>query len=178
MIFEELPLKGAFTVTLERIEDDRGYNARAWCAREFEAAGLTTRVSQVNIIHNYQRGTLRGMHYQRDPMAETKLFRVTAGSVYDVIVDLRPQSPTYGRWHALILAAAEPTMLYVPEGFAQGFQTLENSTQLTYQVSQFFSPEHGAGFRYDDPRFGISWPLEVTSISAKDEAWPPFDEAR
>lgn len=178
MTFDELPLKGAFTVTLERIEDDRGYNARAWCAREFEAAGLTTQVSQVNIIHNDRRGTLRGMHYQRHPMAETKLFRVTAGSVYDVIVDLRPQSATYGRWHALILAAAEPTMLYVPEGFAQGFQTLESNTQLTYQVSQFFSPEHGAGFRYDDPRFAISWPLEVTSLSAKDEAWPPFDEAR
>jgi dTDP-4-dehydrorhamnose 3,5-epimerase len=178
MIFEELPLSGAFTVSLERIEDDRGYNARTWCAKEFEAAGLATVVRQVNVIHNHRRGTLRGMHYQRPPMAETKLFRVTAGSIYDVIVDLRAESPTFGRWHAITLTASEPRMLYVPEGFAQGFQTLEPETQLTYQVSQYFSPEHGAGFRYDDPRFGIEWPLEVTSISAKDEAWPPFPGAR
>lgn len=178
MIFEELPLKGAFVITLERIEDDRGFNARAWCAREFEAAGLTARVNQVNVIHNHRRGTLRGLHYQRAPMAETKLFRVTAGSVYDVIVDLRPKSTTYGQWHAVRLSAGDPLMLYVPEGFAQGFQTLETGTEVTYQVSEFFSPEHAAGLRYDDPRFAIEWPLEVSSISARDDAWPPFEETR
>jgi dTDP-4-dehydrorhamnose 3,5-epimerase len=178
MTFDELPLAGAFTITLERIEDDRGFNARAWCEREFAAAGLTTTLRQVNVIHNNRRGTLRGMHYQRPPMAETKLFRVTAGRIYDVIVDLRTESPTYGKWHSLELSAEEPVMLYVPERFAQGFQALEDDTQLTYQVSQFFSPEHGAGFRFDDARFGIEWPLAVTSISERDEGWPPFEDGR
>jgi dTDP-4-dehydrorhamnose 3,5-epimerase len=178
MIFEELPLEGAFVVAMEPIEDQRGFNARAWCEREFEAAGLTAVMKQVNVVQNHRRGTLRGMHYQRPPMAETKLVRVTAGSLCDVIVDLRPDSATYGRWHAVTLSASEPKMLHIPDGCAHGLQTLEDGTQFTYQVSQFFSPEHAAGFRYDDPRFSIEWPLEVTSISAKDEAWPPFEEVR
>lgn len=177
MTFEELPLSGAYLVTLERIEDERGFNARAWCAREFEEAGLQTRISQVNMIRNTRRGTLRGMHYQVPPMAEAKLFRVTSGRIYDVIVDLRSESPTFGQWTSVELSADEPRLLFVPERFGQGFQTLEDATELTYQVSEFFSPEHGAGFRYDDPAFAIEWPLEVTVISAKDEQWPPFGDA-
>lgn len=175
MTFEELSLPGAYLITLERIEDARGFNARAWCAREFEEAGLPIRISQVNVIHNVHRGTLRGMHYQTPPMAETKLFRVTSGRIHDVIVDLRPESATYGRWTSVELSADEPQLLFVPEQFGQGFQTLEDDTQLTYQVSEFFSPDHGAGFRYDDPAFAIEWPLDVTVISAKDESWPPFE---
>ncbi len=175
MIFDELSLPGAYVIHLEPIEDDRGSNIRAWCAREFEDAGLTTRVSQVNVIRNIAKGTLRGMHYQTPPVAETKLFRVTTGRIYDVIVDLRPDSPTYLRWASVELAADDPKLLFVPKGFAQGFQTLEDGTELTYQVSEFFSPAHGAGFRYDDPAFGIEWPLEVTAISAKDGSWPSFE---
>jgi dTDP-4-dehydrorhamnose 3,5-epimerase len=175
VIFEELPLAGAYLVTLERIEDERGFNARAWCAREFEEAGLPTRIRQINVIRNARRGTLRGMHYQTPPMAETKLFRVTSGRIYDVIVDLRSESPTFGRWTSVELSAHEPQLLFVPERFGQGFQTLEDDTELTYQVSEFFSPEHGAGFRYDDAAFGIEWPLDVTIVSEKDAAWPPFE---
>ena len=178
MIFDELPLHGAFEISIEKIEDERGFNARGWCAREFAAAGLTTTVAQINIVRNERRGTLRGMHYQRAPMAETKLVRVTAGSIYDVIVDLRRDSPTYGQWHGVTLSARRPTMLYIPEGFAHGLQTLEDETEFTYQVSQFFSPEHGAGFRFDDARFAIQWPLEIAAISAKDEQWPPFEETQ
>lgn len=175
MIFQELPIVGAYVISLESIRDRRGYNMRTWCARELAAAGLPTAVEQVNVIFNHRRGTLRGMHYQVAPMAETKLFRVTSGRIYDVIVDLRKGSSTYGEWVSVELSADRQNALFVPEGLAQGFQTLEDNTELTYQVSQFFSPSHGAGFRYDDRSFNIDWPLEVTEISDKDADWPPFE---
>jgi dTDP-4-dehydrorhamnose 3,5-epimerase len=177
MRFAELPLGGAYAIELEPIADRRGFNARSWCAREFAERGLATRVAQTNVILNGPRGTLRGFHYQAAPMAETKLFRVTRGGIFDVIVDLRRNSPTYLDWTSIELWADAYTMLYVPEGFGQAFQTLADDTELTYQVSEFYSPEHGRGFRYDDPRFAIPWPLPVSEISARDRTWPDFDEA-
>jgi dTDP-4-dehydrorhamnose 3,5-epimerase len=178
MKFVPLPLEGAFVIELEPIADHRGFNARSWCAREFAEHGLVTRVAQTNVIGNRRRGTLRGFHYQVPPKAETKLFRVTRGGIYDVIVDLRHDSPTYRRWTSVELWADDYRMLYVPEGFGQAFQTLVDDTELTYQVSEFYSPEHGHGFRYDDPAFAVSWPLEVTEISEQDVSWPDWSEAR
>lgn len=177
MIFRELPLAGAYLIHLEPIRDSRGYNARAWCEREFLNQGLETVIAQVNLIGNGPAGTLRGFHYQVPPMGETKLFRVTHGALFDVIIDLRPASETYLEWTSVTLLADAATMLYVPRGFAQGFQTIEDDTQLTYQVSQFYSPDHGAGIRYDDSRFSIPWPLPVTQISETDLSWPDFKES-
>jgi dTDP-4-dehydrorhamnose 3,5-epimerase len=174
VIFHPLKLKGAYLVELERIHDERGFNARAWCAREFAAQGLVAPPRQVNIIANRLKGTLRGMHWQDPPLSESKLFRVTRGAIYDVIVDLRAESATYGEWLGVELAADDYAMLYVPERFAQGFQTLADDTELTYQVTEYYSPECGRGFRWDDPAFKIPWPLEVTVISEKDRSWPDF----
>jgi len=175
-MFIETSLKDAYLVRLDKRQDERGFNARLWCEREFAAQGLMPRVVQTNIIHNPHRGTLRGLHYQQPPFAECKLFRCVRGSMYDVIVDLRPESPTYRQWLAVELSAARYELLYVPEGFAQGFQTLENDTELIYQVSQFYTPESGRGIRYDDPAFAISWPLPVSVISRQDTAWPAFSK--
>ncbi len=176
MQFYQLPLDGAYEVVLEPIRDHRGFNARAWCAREFEAQGLCAKFVQTNVISNGPKGTLRGFHWQAEPVWECKLFRVTRGAVYDVIIDLRPESPTYLQQTSLELRADKYNMLYVPKGFAQGFQTLEDDTELNYQTSEEFSPEHGRGLRYDDPAFGIVWPLEVTAISDRDLAWPDLKE--
>ena len=178
MIFEPLPLAGAYLLHLERIEDDRGYNARAYCEREFAEHGLPTRMVQTNIISNKLKGTLRGMHFQAPPLGDAKLFRVTRGAIHDVIVDLRPESPTFLQTHAVRLRASDGVMLFVPVSFGQGFQTLEDDTELTYQVSEFHTPAAGRGFRYDDPMFGIEWPLEVTTISAKDLSWPDYEVNR
>jgi dTDP-4-dehydrorhamnose 3,5-epimerase len=178
MIFHETSIPGAHLVELERREDDRGFNARAWCAREVEEQGLTARIAQVNLLGNRQRSTLRGMHYQAPPFEEAKLFRVTSGAVHDVIVDVRQGSATYGRWEAFRLSADAPTMLYVPEGVAQGFQTLEDDTGLIYMTSAFYAPEAERGFRYDDPAFGIEWPLPVEVISEKDRSWPDVELER
>lgn len=172
MIFRETKLKGAFVIEMERFEDKRGFFARAWCQREAEANGLTLRVVQTNISFNTKRGTLRGMHYQVAPYEQAKLVRCTRGSIYDVMIDLRPDSPTYRKWAGVRLAAENYTMLYVPERFAHGFQTLEDQTEVTYQVSQFYSPESERGLRYDDPAFGIEWPVQVEVISDKDLGWP------
>ncbi|NNU80307.1 dTDP-4-dehydrorhamnose 3,5-epimerase family protein [Halovulum dunhuangense] len=174
MKFTPLPLAGAWLIEMERIRDHRGFNARAWCAEEMAAHGLTTRIAQVNVIRNGPRGTIRGMHYQRPPFAETKLFRVTRGAIFDVIVDLRAGSPTRLQWISVELNAEDGRLLYVPEGFGQGFQTLADDTELTYQVSAPYSPAHGSGFRPDDPAFGIDWPLPVAAISDKDAGWPDF----
>jgi dTDP-4-dehydrorhamnose 3,5-epimerase len=175
MIFRETSIPGAYVVELELREDERGFNARAWCARELEDQGLTSALAQVNLLHNRRRGTLRGMHYQASPHAEAKLFRVTRGAVHDVIVDVRPGSATYGRWDGFRLSADVPTMLYVPEGCAQGFQTLEDDTDLFYLTSAFYAPEAERGFRHDDPAFVIEWPLPVEAISGKDRSWPDFE---
>jgi len=174
MIFAETKLKGAYVIEIEKLEDKRGFFARAWCQKEFESHGLVSRLVQTNISFNRRKGTLRGMHYQVAPCEETKLVRCTRGAIYDVIIDLRPDSPTFKQWMGVKLTADNYKMLYVPENFAHGFQTLEDNTEVTYQVSQFYSPESERGVRYDDPAFGIEWPLEVRVISDKDGSWPGF----
>lgn len=177
MRFRELSLAGAHVVELELHEDDRGFNARTWCADELAANGLTAVLAQSNVIFNRSRGTLRGLHFQRPPYAEAKLFRVTRGAIWDVIVDLRPESPTYLQSESLELRAGVHRMLYVPERFGQGFITLEDETEVTYQVSAPYTPEAGDGIRYDDPALAIEWPVDVRVISEKDRSWPPFDPA-
>ena len=172
MIFRETTLKGAFVIEIEKFEDRRGFFARAWCQKEVEANGLVSRVVQTNISFNKKRGTLRGMHYQVAPHEQVKPVRCTRGVIYDVIIDLRPDSPTFRKWTGVELTAENYTMLYVPENFAHGFQTLENNTEATYQVSQFYSPESERGVRYDDPVFQVEWPLPVEVILEKDIAWP------
>lgn len=175
MKFKPLPLDGAYLIEQERIQDDRGFNARVWCAREFAEAGLPTDLAQINVIQNATRGTLRGLHFQHPPFEETKLFRVTRGAIHDVIVDLRPESPTFLKWTSVQLRAGDGNMLFVPARFGQGFQTLEDDTELTYQVGAPYTPECGAGFRHDDPLFGIDWPMPPTVISDKDAGWPDFN---
>jgi dTDP-4-dehydrorhamnose 3,5-epimerase len=174
MIFTPTKLAGAFLIQLDRKEDNRGFFARAWCKREFEAHGLASNLVQMNLSHTKLRGTIRGLHYQSQPFAETKALCCLRGALYDVIVDLRPDSPTYKDWMAVELTSAEHQMLYVPEGFAHGFQSLEDNTELLYLVTQFYSPEHERGVRYNDPAFTIDWPLEVRIISDKDRLWPDF----
>jgi dTDP-4-dehydrorhamnose 3,5-epimerase len=178
VIFIETEIPGAYLIELELSEDDRGYNARTWCRTEFEQAGLTAHVEQVNVIHNRHRGTLRGMHYQVPPHAESKVFRVTHGSMHDVIIDLRPGSETYGHWLSVRLSADVPRMLYVPQNFAQGFQSLEDHTEFTYLTSASYAPEYERGLRYDDPAFDLDWPLPVEVISDKDRSWPDFEPAQ
>ena len=175
MIFHETELPGAYVIDLELLEDERGYNARTWCAREFEQHGLATQFRQTNTMLNHRRATLRGMHYQASPYAENKLFRVTHGAIHDVIVDLRGGSPTYGQWTSVRLSADVPRMLYVPACFGQGYQTLEDATEVTYQTTEFYTPDHGRGFRYDDPAFELDWPLPVEVITEKDRSWPDFE---
>lgn len=172
MIFTETELPGAFLVDLERREDDRGFFARAWCEDEFRDHGLSTRVAQCNVSFNHKRGTLRGMHYQEPPHGEVKLVRCTSGAIFDVIIDLRPDSPTYTRWIGVELTGANGQMLYVPEGFAHGYQTLADDTETFYQVSEFYAPRAERGVRWNDAAFAIEWPLEVTIVSEKDAGWP------
>jgi dTDP-4-dehydrorhamnose 3,5-epimerase len=176
MLFIETELKGAFIVELERREDDRGFFARTWCRDEFERHGIVATIAQANMSYNYARGTLRGMHYQRAPFAETKLVRAVRGAIYDVIIDLRPDSPTYKGWIGVELTADNRRALFVPEGFAHGLQTLADDTEVMYQVSQFYTPGAEGGIRYDDPAFAIAWPLPVSVISDKDRAWPDFSD--
>lgn len=174
MIFRETPLADAWVIELEEISDDRGFFARAFCAREFEARGLVSRVVQTNLSCNRAAGTLRGMHYQVAPHEEVKLVRCIRGALYDVIVDLRPGSPSYLQTFGVELSAGNRKTLYVPGGFAHGFQTLEPDTEALYQVSEFYTPGAEQGLRYDDPRFAIQWPLPVSAISEKDAGWPDY----
>ena len=175
MRFRELELGGAYVVELDEIRDHRGLNARLFCEREFAAHGLADRMVQTTLIVNARTGTLRGFHFQVRPYREAKLFRVVRGALHDVVIDLRPESPTYGRWTAVRLAAGVPQLLYVPEGFAQGFLTLEDDTELTYQVSSFYTPAAGRGIRWDDPAFAVDWPIAVEVVSDQDASWPDFD---
>jgi dTDP-4-dehydrorhamnose 3,5-epimerase len=174
MIFKETKLKGSFIIEIERLKDQRGFFARGWCKREFETQGLVSRLVQANISLNKKRGTLRGMHYQVAPHAETKVVRCTRGSVYDVIIDLRPDSPTYKQWLGVELTADNRRMLYVPKGFAHGYQTLEDDSEVFYYVSEFYTPAAERGFRYNDQALAIKWPLEVQVISDKDMNWPDY----
>lgn len=174
MIFNETKIPGVFEIELDRKGDDRGFFARMWCQREFEEHGLTAQVVQTNVSFSRHKGTLRGLHYQRPPHAEAKLIRCLRGAIFDVAVDLREDSPTYREWVGVELTPERRNMLFVPEGCAHGFQTLEDDSEVLYQVSAFYAPEAEAGARYDDPAFGVEWPLEVSVISDKDTRWAPF----
>jgi dTDP-4-dehydrorhamnose 3,5-epimerase len=172
MIFTETKLKGAYVIDLERREDARGFFARAFCQHEFEAHDLKPIIAQANVAHNRQKGTVRGMHFQIPPAAETKLVRCTRGAILDIIVDLRPESPTYLQHVAVELNEDNQRALYVPERFAHGYQVLGDKTDTSYQVGEFYSPPHERALRYDDPRLGLSWPLPITVISDKDRNAP------
>jgi dTDP-4-dehydrorhamnose 3,5-epimerase len=177
VIFTETPLAGAFVIEPEPLEDARGSFARTWCRREFEAHGLQTRVAQCSTSFNRAKGVLRGLHFQAEPFAETKLVRCTRGAMYDVIVDLRPDSPTFTRHFAVVLTENNRTMLYLPVGFAHGFQTLADDTEVAYQISEFYSPAHARGVRWDDPAFGIPWPEATRIITDRDRGYPDFRPA-
>jgi dTDP-4-dehydrorhamnose 3,5-epimerase len=172
MRFIETPLSGAYIVELEERRDDRGFFARTFCVREFSELGLTTRISQCNLSFNHRRGTVRGLHYQAEPAAEAKLIRCIAGAIHQVLVDMRPGSPTYLQHASVELSAENRRAVYLPELFAAGVQTLTDNAEVMYQVSEFHTPESERGLRYDDPAIGIAWPLPVATISAKDAAWP------
>ena len=172
MIFSETKLQGAFVMDLERHEDERGFFARAFCQREFQAHGLNPVIAQANIGFNRYKGTVRGMHFQYPPSAETKLVRCSRGAVLDTIVDLRPESPTYLHHVSVELSADNHRGIFIPERFAHGYQTLEDHTETTYQVGEFYTPGAEGGLLFDDPRLGLTWPLPVTVISEKDRRWP------
>jgi dTDP-4-dehydrorhamnose 3,5-epimerase len=176
MIFTEAKLKGAFIIDVERREDNRGFFARAFCQRELAAHGLKPTIAQANIAFNKKKGTLRGMHFQYPPAAETKLVRCTRGAILDIIVDLRPESPTYLDHVAVELTADNYRSLYVPERFGHGYQVLEDRTETSYQVGEFYTPGAEGGLLYSDPRLGLVWPLPVGEISPKDAEWQPLDK--
>lgn len=171
MICTETTLKGMYIIDLERLEDERGCFARSWCQREFAAIGLNPRLVQCNISFNNAKGTLRGLHYQIAPHAEAKLVRCTRGAIYDVAVDLRPDSPTFNQWIAVHLTADSRRAVYIPEGLAHGFQTLQDDTEVFYQMSEFYHAECARGVRWDDPAIGIQWPLPNPIVSQHDRSY-------
>lgn len=175
MRFEKLPLDGAYRIEPQPHEDERGLFARVFCREEFAEQGLATEMVQSNTSYNPHARTLRGMHFQRAPHQEAKLVRCTSGSVYDVMVDLREESPTHTEWYGAELTDENRNMLYVPEGFAHGFLTLEPDTEVFYQVSEFYAPEAEGGVRWDDPTFDIDWPAEPEIVSEKDESFPDYE---
>jgi dTDP-4-dehydrorhamnose 3,5-epimerase len=178
MIFTETGLKGAFLVDIEKHADERGFFARAWCRREFEARGLNPELAQSNISFNPRRRTLRGLHFQARPHEEAKLVRCTRGAIFDVIVDLRPGSPTFTRPFGTELTADNRRMLYAPEGFAHGFLTLVDATEVFYHISAFYEPSSQRGVRWNDPAFSIAWPVEPRLISERDRGFRDFDPRR
>jgi len=175
MVFQETKLPGVFEIHLEPCCDSRGFFARSWCQREFENHGLNPKVVQCNVAFNGRRGTLRGMHYQGAPKGEAKLVRCTSGSIYDVVIDLRPQSSTFKHWVAAVLSAENRHMLYIPEGCAHGLLTLTDNTEVFYQMSEFYHPELSRGVRFDDPAFQIAWPEKIEVISERDRTCPNFE---
>ena len=175
MIFSETRLRGAYIIDPERIEDERGFFARSWCQKEFTEHGLNVNPVQCNISYNKLRGTLRGMHYQSRPHAETKLIRCTRGSIFDVIIDLRRDSETFTQWTGVELTAENRRMLYVPDDFAHGFFTLSDNSEVSYQMSAFYAAEASQGVRWDDPQFDITWPSQPRVISARDREYADFD---
>lgn len=172
--FLRTPISGAFVVELERVEDQRGFFARSWCSEEFAKMGLSSKLAQCSISFSARRGTVRGMHYQAEPHEEAKLVRCTSGVIHDVIVDIRPRSVSHRQIFAIDLSAQNRRMLYVPEGVAHGFQTLEDDTEVFYLISEFYHPELARGFRWNDHTFRIQWPMEPTTMSARDRAFPDF----
>ena len=176
MIFKETKLRGAFTIDVEPREDNRGFFARVFCQRELQEHGLKPVIAQANIAFNTRKGTLRGMHFQYPPAPETKLVRATRGAILDIIVDLRPESPTYLQHVSVELSADNHRALYVPERFAHGYQVLEDATETSYEVGEFYTPAAEGGLMFNDRRLGLKWPLPVGEVSAKDSAWKTLDE--
>ena len=176
MKFFETKLKGSFIVEIEKNEDERGFFARTYDVDEFKKYGLNSKIVQCSISHNIKKNTLRGMHFQITPYEETKIVNCIKGKIYDVIVDLRVNSDTLYEWNGIELSEHDNKMIYVPKGFAHGFQTLEDNSEILYQVSQFYSPNSEKGIRWDDPTFKIKWPIKITDISEKDQNWNLFEE--
>jgi dTDP-4-dehydrorhamnose 3,5-epimerase len=174
MIFNKTPFEGIYLIDVERHQDERGFFARTWCWKDFEEHGLNPRVVQCNLSYNKMRGTLRGMHYQAAPYEEAKLVSCTQGAIFDVIIDLHPDSPTFKKYLSVVLSAEVHNMLYVSEGFAHGFLTLTENTNVYYQMSEYYAPEYARGVRWNDPAFGIEWPEEVNVISERDANYPDF----
>jgi dTDP-4-dehydrorhamnose 3,5-epimerase len=177
MIFTKTTLDGAYLIDVQRLEDERGFFARGWCADVFREHGLNGNVTQLNVGFSRRAGTLRGLHFQHSPHAEVKIVRCTRGAMYDVIVDLRADSATFGRWFGVELTAENGRTLYVPEGCAQGYQTLLDDTEMYYLTSKPYAPGAAQGVRFDDPAFGIEWPLPVQVISQADRSWPYFAQS-
>jgi dTDP-4-dehydrorhamnose 3,5-epimerase len=175
MIFRRLAVPDARVIELEPHRDERGFFARTWCRREFREEGLETTVAQCSLSYNRRRGTLRGMHFQAPPHGEVKIVRCVRGAIHDVIIDLRPGSPTFTRHVAVELTADNRHALYVPKGFAHGFQTLEDDTEVLYRMSEFYAPDHARGVRFDDPAFAIEWPVSAPIVKERDRSWPDFD---
>ena len=174
MEFLKTKLPGVFEIRIEAKPDERGFFARTWCRKEFEAQGLAGNLVQCSLSFNKRKGTLRGMHHQIAPNQETKLIRCTQGAIYDVVLDLRPQSPAFKDWVGVELTAGKRNMMYVPQGCAHGFLTLEDQSEVTYQMSEFQNPESARGVRWDDPAFQIKWPAKVEVISERDRSYPDF----
>lgn len=177
MKFIPLSLPGAYVIEPDPIADERGFFARVFCKTEFQQRELNPHLDQCSISFNHKKGTVRGMHFQKDPHAEVKVVRCTRGSIYDVILDLRPDSPTYKKWEGVILSAENRKLLYVPEGFAHGFQTLEDGTEVFYQISRPFAPASASGVKWNDLAFGVVWPLEISVISSKDQTYANYEES-
>lgn len=175
MIFTELKLKGAFLIEIKKIEDDRGFFGRTWCNNEFEEHGLNAQIKQINTSLSLRKGTIRGMHYQVDPYQETKFIRCTRGRVFDVIVDLRPESPTFLQWVGNELTQDNYRMIYVPENFAHGLLSLEDNSEVYYPVTEFYTPGAERGIRWNDKALSIDWPIPVDVVSEKDAGHPDFD---
>ena len=179
MIFHETGLSGAYLVELERRTDERGFFARSWCQREFAERGLNSNLVQCDISFNTERGTLRGLHFQLAPFEEAKLVRCTQGAIFDVIIDLRKNSPSFAKHYGVRLDFENRLMLFVPEGFAHGFQTLCDSSEVFYQMSEFYEPRAaGTGIRWNDPAFGIEWPITAPILNTRDRNYPDFSDAR
>ena len=176
MRFSATPLQGAFVIELDAIEDERGFFARTFCQQEFNTLSLESRIAQCNISFNRWRGTLRGLHYQCEPYQEAKLVRCTRGLIWDVIVDLRNSSPTRLRWFGKELDATAREAIYVPRGFAHGFQALEDNSEVFYQMSEFYHPEAALGVRWNDPAIGIEWPIPNPLLSERDSSFPLLGE--
>ncbi len=174
MIFEPLPLNGAYIIEIERFEDIRGFFGRSWSDREFEEQGLFGKFVESNVSFSKKKGTLRGMHFQKPPQEQIKLVRCTSGEIYDVIIDLRRGSPTYKKYSGVELSAENRRMLYVPGEFAHGFQTLKQNTEVFYMVSKYYAPESAGGIRWNDPAFGVEWPVAERTILPRDLSYPDF----
>ncbi len=175
MILQETKLSGAFEIHIEPRADERGFFARSWCQQEFVQRGLNPNLVQCNISFNPRKGTMRGMHYQVSPYAEAKVVRCTKGAIYDVVIDLREESPTFKEWVGVTLTAANHDMIYVPEGYAHGFLTLEDDTEVFYQMSEFYHAGSARGVRWNDPAFQIAWPAQPVIISERDSTYPDFE---